>query len=405
MAYPSTRTYPGPWTFPGVQSDPQIVDVAPPRLTVDDLLSGSRRLLRRVTVLRDREPLLVDGAPVRLPVTGGSISVRDGLPTRELSGLGVVGAQWLPTMPRDVLHPQSGHELLVEVGIAHRDVGQLWWPLGVFDVGAGEVEVSDDGPPSLSLSAPDRATRVSGALMLTGYRVAAGTPSESAVLAIVAATGAGVPVELTGIGGLVGTALLVGEPGKDPLAAAGEALAKPKGVDIRVGPDGAIHLVAVRDPALTDPQWTWRVGDHPIFSIRRRIVREAGAVVVPWAGAAPLNVDGDPVGDAPTGIEVVPDAQALPRSWWSGDASTITSADQAREAGRAWLTREQAGADQPTLRVLLDPRVQVGDIVHVEHERLGIASRARVTGLSIDLAGDVMDVTLGNRRLDDERGS
>lgn len=396
MAYPGPRTFPSARTFPGVVTYPYVVDASPPAATVDDLFAGSRRLLRRVTVLRAGE------AVAELPCSGGSITVRDGLPTWELSSLAVHGDQWVPRSERDALHPEAGNELRIEVGLSHRDVGELWWPLGVYDLSSGSVDLGDDGSGvAVSISAPDRSTRVSRALMRAPVRVEAGRPTEMAVADLLAGMGGRLPVEYVGAGGILTTSATFGEPGKDVLQVIADALTGPKAVDLRVGPDGTARLVPVSDPETQPPRWTWRVGDDPIFSTKRTLKSRTKAVIVPWQAVESTGAEGEPAVPPPSGVEVVPDEHSTPRAWWPGDASIITSPEQARSAGVAWLAKEQASADLPSLRVLLDPRVQVGDIARVEHDQLGIEVAGRIVGLAIDLDGDVMDVTLAGRRMED----
>ena len=393
MAYPGA--YPGARTFPGVQDSPWRVEVGPPPQTVDEVLAGTRRLQRRVTVLREGRPVLDGtGAPVLLPVIGGSITVRDGLPTREISCEVSPGRdrEWIPTTPGHLLDPETGCELLVEATLTHRDIGTLTWPLGVFDLGEADVTLKDDGRVGVSLSAPDRSQRVATSLMLAPHPIPQGVPPEVAMQQIITATDAGVPVRLAGLGGIGAVAVMVGEPGADPLAAIGAALGKPTGLDVRVTADGQIEFREVADPATAPPAWTWEVGAHPILTAGRRLRRQAGAVIVPWTAT-----DED-TGLTSSGVVVVPDEAARPRQWWDGDASTITTADQARAAGHAWLTKRQVGADAPSMSVLLDPRIDVGDVVQCTNARIGLAQRARVVGLDIPLDSDVMSVTLANRR-------
>lgn len=395
MAYPGARTYPGPSTFPGIASDPLIVDAAPPAPSVGDLLATGAPLRWRVTVLSGGRPVIRDGGPLLLPISGGQIQARDGLPSREASGMSLHGRVWVPEGAGHVLDPDAGHEFLIEVGLIHPAVDPVWWPVMVADLAEGDVSLSDGPAVGVDVAAPDRSRRVSTALMLAGQRVTTGTPTEVALRDLVASTGTGVPTAIRFVGSTVATGLIVGEPGKDPLAAATEQLAKPRGVDVRCSPAGEIGLVPVLDPSVDVPRWVWRTGDHPVFKAARSLHRSVGAVLVPWTGQAPEEDQ-----DAPTGVVAVPDERALPREWWDGDASTVRSPDQAREAGQAWLTRRRTQADAPTLTTLFDPRVDVGDIVRVEHERLALAATCRITGLSFDIGGALMDVTLGYRRLE-----
>lgn len=191
-----------------------------------------------------------------------------------------------PVRTGDLLDPVSGREFALHRGVL-TDVGPELAPLGVFRIEDASV-TADDGSTTVAISGSDRAAAVTGRGWPGTYRVAAGTPVGTAVLALVAArlprTDFAARLSPTSA---VTPSLTFGPDG-DPMADA-VSLAAGAGMELFFGPDGALVMQPLPDAATQPPVWRFLPGPENVRSwpVTKRIAGTTAVNGVVVRGSAP----------------------------------------------------------------------------------------------------------------------
>ena len=369
---------PGPSTFPGIGSASHRGPLAAPPPSLADLLGGSRV---------DTAVVQVIGGPWDgriLAFESGTVSVTDSTDLRRRLSLQLVVEGDLASV-RAGLDPRAFVELRVAAGVADRpgaDSRSWSWPLGVFSVVEPVFEDTGQGV-RVSLECPDRTVRAKRSLMFDGYKVAAGANAGQVIAAILqarcpwlersfAATSATLPESI------------IGKPGADPWAECQE-IAKSAGCDLLIDASGVAILRRTQSAGTALPVATWQVPARVMTQMQRSVdgSEMADGVIVQWGQEQRT---------------IVPDEYRRGYRVYDGDASLITTAAQARDAGLAQLARISGVVEKVSGQTLADPRLDAGQVVELTAPDLGLDRiAARLSSMSFSLGGPLMSFTVDDR--------
>lgn len=371
---------PGASTFPGVTPAAHRGALTAPPPSLADLLGGSRVDTAVVQVL---------GGPWDgrvLAFESGTVTVQDSTDLRRRLSLNLVIEDDLAAV-RAALDPRALVELRVAAGVADRPgVGaRSWsWPLGVFSVVAPVFEDSGQGV-RVSLECPDRTVRAKRSLMFDGYKVVAGSNASQVIATILqarcpwlersfAATSATLPESI------------IGKPGADPWAECQE-IAKSASCDLLIDASGVAILRRSQSAGTALPVAEWQVPARVMTQMQRSVdgAEMADGVIVQWGQEQRT---------------IVPDEYRRGYRIYDGDASLITTEAQAREAGLAQLARTSGVVERVSGETLADPRLDVGQVVHLTSPDLGLARvAARLSSLTYHLGQPLMSFTVDDRAI------
>lgn len=400
-----------------------ILITEPPR-SLDDVLADPNQIRARVVMLEDES--------VHLPVMSGSVQVSVNADVRRTCSLTLLGLpDWTPLDAADVLDPRARREWRVERGVVD-DLGvEHWWPQGVFHATAAPVALDSSQGLQLSVEGADRSAWMKRALLRSQLVARKGTRIGDAVAQIVTAAanraGQSWPVSLSDMTQSIFPAdAILGEVGDDPYAAA-RRVANTIGRDLHVGADGTFkasplvrtveadaafrwvggipNTAQIADDAATYPDVHHTYGAIVTAQIDSDDADLVNAVGVKWEQARP---DEAPETWQPAGgwqwaedhtttysIEAIGDRPVI----YEGDASAISTANQARTVAEAELASRQGLLRQVQVSILADPRLDVPMVGYLVVPELGLDDVVRVIGLTLDLTGAVESVTVGATRI------
>jgi len=325
------------------------------------------------------EVLVADGPAVVVPVTGGSVQVDDSQAVRRtLTGLQVADPSLVPRKKGDLLHPDTRNEIRLWRGVEFPNGSQELMPLGVFALNRPEIGDDSGSGLSLQLGGSDRAATVARAKWVQPYPITGGTPLLDAATAILADRAPGLPQPAWAPTDATVPAVTFGlDSSSDPwsdlqqlFAAIGhEAFFDPMGRPVsRPIPDPA------KDPVVAD----FTEGSSPLLSVRRSLdpSKRFTAVVV--------RAEGTGVG-SPITITVTLDGATEVAPYFL-TSNTITSEQQATDAGNALLRKISRSQEDLAVSIVPDASLDVGDVVSVTRQASGVAGVYAITQLEVPLS-------------------
>lgn len=377
MAFPSYSTYPGYALYPGETDAVGQYGLATlPAPTVEDLLSGARRVSASVTAD-------LAGRSVDVPIVSGSVSESWDATPRATASLSVPALdEWAPRARGHILDPRSGARFRIAISVGEQGEPE---PAATFTYGtfvATSVSVTGEG---IDVACADLSHVVRGRLLTAPMGVHPGLDPQEQAGRLLARRAPWVRIA-SGASGLPPTAQwLSGEAGADPWEEAGK-LAKAAGATLYFDHDGLLRVERITDPLIAPVVATWRTDSRSVLDDMSREIDGddmPDAVIVKWSG----------------GVEIVPEDNGGRLVLWDGDAETIADAPAARAAGEADLALRRGAIESVSLKAWPRYGLHAGDVVRVEDETTSVAMTARVVKLDIPLDGGPMSVTLADRRL------
>ena len=336
-----------------------------------------------------------------LPVISASLTIDETAQIRATGTIEVAAEDWV----RDILDPRARTELSV-VAALEDDEGQIWsWPLALVHATARPYGLSVSGR-RLSVQVADRAHWVARAGMRDRRVFDAGTDIAAAATTLLSERAPWLDIRLDLAGYTFGTDATLGELGADPWKVAADLMGS-LGRVLYIDPAGVCRAYPATAPIGAPIAASWAEGTGTLSEITSDI-SDDDLVNVLGVGWKAIKEDGQADEDVPGGIVYWVDEVSSAsvqrigervRSY-GGDESVITSAEQAK------VVAESAGLTMQGIAVALsapgtkwDPRVTVGDVVHIRRPELDVDLETRITGLSYTLGGLQMDCKLAERRL------
>ena len=361
----------------------------PPRTLAQLLRDGTRRrdLIRIQTG---------EHAGAELPVTSWSLTL-DHLSTIRATGSAEV--RHTPKLAA-LLDPRARTELAMILAIEDDDGHTHEWQKALLHT------VPLERGHHMSIQLEDRAAWVRAAGMRTRIVMPAGMDIVQAITLLLGARAPWLPVAIPLSGTVLPQDAVLGGLGADPWEIASE-LARSIGHRLHIDPHGIARTAPITDLLTATPVAEWADDAADITDLQTTIsdTDVVNVVGLPWTSQPG---EGEP-----------PDAITGGTEWWvdttssvsvavmgdrvqpyPGDTSLIASAAQARDAAAAHGLTAQGIAvsvDIPGVRV--DPRRDVGDIIRVRGQRLGLDVVTRLTGLTYASGAPTMGVTLADRRM------
>ena len=294
-----------------------------------------------------------------------------------------------PTGPSSILAPY-GNELRLYRGVAYGDGTTELVPLGVF--GITDVTVDDkSGSTVVVVDASDRSRKVTRAKLSDVYAIAAGTDTASALKALIQNR---VPLLATGLFAFLATTtttpLMTLQPGDDPWQVA-QNIATSAGLDLFFDAAGICTLRKVLDPKTAAIVGTYLEGaGATLLGLSRKVTdRETYNDVVVTGESTGLN--------GPIRVQVVDNDTSSPTyiSGGYGDvirfysSPLLTSTAQATAAGTAILNRGTGLVEQVTFDAIVNPALDVDDVVQIIRAASQTNARYSLDALTIPLEWSV----------------
>lgn len=370
-----------------------------PARSIDDVLAGSHRRLTKVTI---------DGQP--LPVVAGSVTVDQ---TDDVRRQGTLTLADSDVLPLDVVaRATDRREITVWLGAVDDDEQEHWWPQGIFTMTEPRAGFDAEGRLTSTVTIHDRSFAIKLASTDRRWTAPKGESIVAACVSALAYVAPDVPVHIPDDPGFTAaTDLVLAEPGDDVWQRCRDYLAS-MGLDLHVDVEGRIVAPSITDPATTDTVRRLEPGDGcTLLSLDTSCSTAdiVNVIVCPWevhheVGAigtgfeAPDPVQGPTGGmgyaedvDGPTGTALF--GKRVRK--YQGDTSVIRSQAHADAAAHSELINRRDLQASIALGMVPDPRLDVGQAVHVVHPDLAVDSRYRITQLTFDLAGGEMGVQVG----------
>ncbi len=288
----------------------------------------------------------------------------------------------VPTTAASLLAPY-GHELRVYRGLILPDATTELVSFGIFRIDAANIDDSPAGM-TIALSGLDRSARVADAKFEAPYEVAAGTPVEEAILAVVQMAIPDVVAIFPGV--TFTTPALRAEEEGDPWAFV-QNMATACGLELYFDGDGSLRLAPLAGGEVVA---TLAEGeDGVLLAAARGWVREGThnrviAVGENTGEAAPAR--GVATDDDPTSPTYYFGPFGKSPSFYR--SQFIATADQALAAATYLLQRQLGTTQTAAFTILVDPSLEPGDTVQVTRSRAGIDEQNTIDSLVIPLGVD-----------------
>lgn len=262
---------------------------------------------------------------------------------------------------------------------------QEFVPLGVFVITATTIGTDATGI-AISLEGQDRALRISRARWLDPYQIPSGTNVTNALLDLVQDRYPDIVTRFSSTSATVAAVTLGLDDDNDPWADA-LAIAEAAGMDLYFDADGVCVLEPVPDYTVAATVETYREGEEAMLLTAQRVLSSDGvynAVVVTAEGSdivAPVRataLDEDP--SSPT---YVYGPFGLVPFFLSSPLVTTTAA--AQNLATAKLNELRGTSENIAWSQIVDPSLDVGDIVAISNEKSKLARAMVLDRLSIPL--------------------
>lgn len=334
------------------------------------------------------------GAPsvvstVRITTTSGvMLAASDGSVTMD-SRRGITRACDLTLIPTADLSAQEVYELVmqptteikVQRGIIVNGTPE-YVPLGVFSTDSASIDKARTGP--VKWTGSDRSKIISRARFTDPYQIAAGTSLATAGAALLADRWPSVTVDFDGISTTLGAALVF-EQGSDsdPWDHA-RTLFADHGYDLHFDGSGTARATTIPDPAITDPVFTFGVGDTNLIlglELKGTLEQTYNGVIATGEGTdieAPVRAivwDEDPT--SPTYIGT---GLRIPYFYSSPLLTTVEACEQ---AARTMLARVKGRTEQLSWPAVVNPALEPLDVVTIA--AAGSQSTCIIDSLTIPL--------------------
>lgn len=314
------------------------------------------------------EVLDPDGAVIdELEVQGGTVKVeRNSAVRRDARNLTIVdpAGDYVPASGGDLLHPATRNELKLYRGF-HLDGTVELVPLGVFGI---QRPTADETRRKIGLTGYDRARRVQRAKLTDTYVITAGTNYADAIRNLIASRVSGLTYEFMVTTRT--TPLLVFEAGDDPWEKA-QKMADSLGAQLYFDAEG--RCVLEPEPDVSGlPVWTFGADDATVLSADKDLDDEQtynGAIVTgeTTSAATPVRAEAwDDNPDSPTYRGTFGEVPTFLTSQY------ITTQTQAQDAADALLARKLGVVENVGFDALVNPALDVGDVIGVERAWLRI---------------------------------
>lgn len=290
-----------------------------------------------------------------------------------------------PAQAGDLLSPY-GNEVQLFRGVTYTDGTTETVPLGVF--GIAEVKVEDAAQLlTINVVGYDRADRVARALLTDSYTIAAGTNTATGIQALIASRVPGLTYNFTTTATTL--PLTVFQVGDDPWAKSLE-MAKAIGCDLFFDPYGVCTLTPVTDPNVAPTVATFAEGASATLTKLSRAFtnRQTFSDVIAIGQGSGV---GTPV------RAQVQDLNVLSPTYYLGpygdvvtvyNSPLLLTAAQATTAATAILNRQTGLAEQLTLAALVNPALDIFDVVQVTRARSNVNARYSIDSLTYPLSAD-----------------
>lgn len=361
----------------------------PPRTLAQLLRDGTRRrdLIRIQTG---------EHAGAELPVTSWSLTL-DHLSTIRATGSAEV--RHTPKLAA-LLDPRARTELAMILAIEDDDGHIHEWQKALLHT------VPLERGHHMSIQLEDRAAWVRAAGMRTRIVMPAGMDIVQAITLLLGARAPWLPVAIPLSGTVLPQDAVLGGLGADPWEIASE-LARSIGHHLHIDPHGIARTAPITDLLTATPAAEWADDAADITDLQTTIsdTDVVNVVGLPWTsqpgeGEPPDAITGGTEWWIDTTSSVSVAVMGDRVSPYPGDTSLIASAAQARDAAAAHgLTAQGIAVSVDIPGVRFDPRRDVGDIIRVRGQRLGLDLVSRLTGLTYASGAPTMGVTLADRRM------
>ena len=258
----------------------------------------------------------------------------------------------------------------------------------------------------MSIQLEDRAAWVRAAGMRTRIVMPAGMDIVQAATLLLGARAPWLPVAIPLSGTVLPQDAVLGGLGADPWEIASE-LVRSIGHRLHIDPYGIAKTAPITDLLTATPVAEWADDAADITDLQTTIsdTDVVNVVGLPWTtqpgeGEPPDAITGGTEWWIDTTSSVSVSVRGDRVQPYPGDTSLIASAAQARDAAAAHgLTAQGIAISVDIPGVRFDPRRDVGDIIRVRGQRLGLDLVTRLTGLTYTAGAPTMGVTLVDRRM------
>lgn len=366
-------------------------------------LTKSHRMATRVEVLEDG---LVQR--VLYPTEGSVIVVRKNAIRRRASiTVADRDGDLNPVEAADLLHPLSGREFKVYRGlyVPGSSTPELV-PQGVFRIKASKASGTPEGVV-VALEGFDRGRRVSRARLTDFHVVSAGTTLGDGILDLVSPS---LPVDqaYSFPPEAYATTLpaLVFDPQDDRWERA-RKMAKDSGFDLAFDPEGVLTLYVIRDAATVTPAWTLTdvEGEPKAITEDEKVLDDEGvynhAVVLGGGVNTTAVIRGEAMDENPASPTYI---GSPPGTSDFGDVPIFYSSefihdqDQADAAALALLEGRLGALEAYSFSSLVNPALDVEDVVVVHQEDVGVDDRYILDSLTVPLSEESTMAAVTRRR-------
>lgn len=316
-------------------------------------LTAGYEQVSRAEVFSDGAPVLVDGAPLVLTLTGGSVSLSESSKVRRNLTLRAADLGLLPRAAGDALSP-FGVELQVSTGPRYTEGDVELVPVGRFVL---DTVASEGWGSGLSLRAGDRATAVQGAQFTSAWTANPGALVTDEIARLLwSVNPSWVVINLTGSGALVPAGLSWTDDRWDAIG----DLATSIGAEVAFDPIGRAVIRKVPDGSALS---AWTIDPtRNMVDVSRSLSRQGVSNVVVASSSDPMipPVSGTAwVANGP--LRRRPDYQVV-RKYASPVLQTV---DACMLAAQTVLTRSVTVAQEIVPTVYPNPALDVGDVLTV----------------------------------------
>lgn len=259
-------------------------------------------------------------------------------------------------------------------------------PLGVFGISDAEVGIGSDGV-QISLSGTDRSRKVGRNRFTRPYAIANGTNVGTAIRSLILDRLPATKFNFAPTIRTMGATVLGLERDNNPWAEAVK-MANSIGMDLYFDNDGVCVMTPFTDPEKTRPAARYVEGANAtILSASRRQSDERvynGIIVIgeSTSNTAPVRYelwDTDP--ESPT--YYLGDYGRVPYFFTS---SYIQTQAQAKEVAHKWLPRLLRAVEDVTFDAIVNPALDIGDVLLIRLKRNKLESRRHLDGFTIPLS-------------------
>lgn len=279
-----------------------------------------------------------------------------------------------PSDAKSLLHPLSGNELTVAMGIEYDDGTQETVPQGVFGIKASQVDdTAAGGDLAITVTGADRSYRMSRAKLTNAYPLNAGDNLGTDIQALLSSRVPSTVFNFQAVPYTLPTSLAL-SPGDDPWFQA-QALAAGGGCVADFDVSGAACLKPYPDPTVTPVSWVYQEGSQCTVTKGSRLLTNVG--VFNHTVRDGVDANGNPFrGEAM-------DTNPASATYWLGPYGDVpdyqtsnlwTSQAQAQAVAQADLLAALGSSEAVTLSMFTNPALQDGDVIQVVRGRLHVSS-------------------------------